>query len=101
MRAKGFLPRFPSSECSFRLFLQRNLRNVENRPIALRALSRKNSGEPALVAALTRQTIRTCKANSSRVYIAGISAGGAAAAIIAAAYPELYVAVGVHSGLSR
>ena len=61
----------------------------------------RDSGEPALVAALTRQTIRTCKANSSRVYIAGISAGGAAAAIIAAAYPELYVAVGVHSGLSR
>jgi poly(hydroxyalkanoate) depolymerase family esterase len=62
---------------------------------------KRGSGEPALVAALTRQTIKNCKANSSRVYIAGISAGGAAAAIIAAAYPELYVAVGVHSGLSR
>ena len=62
---------------------------------------KRGSGEPALVAALTRQTIKTCKANSSRVYIAGISAGGAAAAIIAAAYPDLYVAVGVHSGLPR
>jgi poly(hydroxyalkanoate) depolymerase family esterase len=62
---------------------------------------KRGSGEPALVAALTRQTIETCNANSSRVYIAGISAGGAAAAIIAAAYPELYVAVGVHSGLPR
>jgi poly(hydroxyalkanoate) depolymerase family esterase len=62
---------------------------------------KRSSGEPALVAALTRQTIKICKADSSRVYIAGISAGGAAAAIVAAAYPDLYVAVGVHSGLPR
>jgi len=61
---------------------------------------KRGSGEPAAIAALTRHIIATCKANSARVYIAGISAGGAAAAIIAAAYPELYVAVGVHSGLA-
>lgn len=61
----------------------------------------RGSGEPALIAALTLHAIAACRANSARVYIAGISAGGAAAAIIAAAYPELYVAVGVHSGLAR
>jgi poly(hydroxyalkanoate) depolymerase family esterase len=60
---------------------------------------KRGSGEPAAIAALTRHIIATCKANSARVYIAGISAGGAAAAIIASAYPEIYVAVGVHSGL--
>ena len=60
---------------------------------------KRGSGEPAAIAALTRHIIATGKANSARVYIAGISAGGAAAAIIASAYPELYVAVGVHSGL--
>jgi len=60
---------------------------------------KRGSGEPAAIAALTRHIIATCKANSARVYIAGISAGGAAAALIASAYPELYVAVGVHSGL--
>jgi poly(hydroxyalkanoate) depolymerase family esterase len=62
---------------------------------------KRGSGEPASIAALTRQIIATCRANPSRIYIAGISAGGAAASIIASAYPELYVAVGVHSGLPR
>ena len=61
----------------------------------------KGSGEPAAVATLTLQIIANCKANPARVYIAGMSAGGAAAAIIAAAYSELYAAVGVHSGLVR
>jgi poly(hydroxyalkanoate) depolymerase family esterase len=62
---------------------------------------RRGSGEPAAIAALTQHIIRTCKADPSRVFIAGISAGGSAAAIIGAAYPELYAAVGVHSGIAR
>jgi poly(hydroxyalkanoate) depolymerase family esterase len=61
----------------------------------------RGGGEPAMVAALTREIIKTCKADSAKVYIAGISAGGAAAGIIGAAYPELYVAVGIHSGVPR
>jgi poly(hydroxyalkanoate) depolymerase family esterase len=62
---------------------------------------KRGRGEPAMIAALTLHAIATCRANPQRVYIAGISAGGSAAAIIGAAYPDLYVAVGVHSSIPR
>ncbi|WP_236616800.1 extracellular catalytic domain type 1 short-chain-length polyhydroxyalkanoate depolymerase [Sphingobium lactosutens] len=61
---------------------------------------RAGAGEAGMIASLTRHVIDLCNANPARVYIAGISAGGAAAAIIGAAYPRLYVAVGVHSGVA-
>jgi len=58
-------------------------------------------GEPAVIAALTRQAIILGRANPARVYIAGLSAGGAAAAIAGAAYSSIFAAVGVHSGVSH
>lgn len=65
-----------------------------------RAHQSRDIGEPALLAELTRAVAKQFGADTSRVFVTGLSAGAAMAVNLLAAYPELFAAGAAHSGVA-
>jgi poly(hydroxyalkanoate) depolymerase family esterase len=59
----------------------------------------RGAGEPANLAGLTQALAKEFDVRRDRVFAAGLSAGGAMAEILAVTYPDVFDAVGIHSGL--
>lgn len=61
----------------------------------------RGAGEPAILASLTRKLMKELGLSRDAVFVGGLSAGGAMAAILADVYPDIFSAAGIHSGLAR
>lgn len=61
---------------------------------------RRDMGEPAILSGIARKVAAESGAPDGRVFVAGLSAGAAMAVILGETYPDVFSAVGAHSGLA-